>query len=60
MTTLMILGGVLGGAGVIAALLRTRRSRDWGSLHSALDGAIRQTRPDAKDRRDPPSDLGCA
>jgi hypothetical protein len=40
---LAILGGVLGGAGVIA-LLRARRSEDWGSLHSGLDGAIRQNK----------------
>jgi hypothetical protein len=37
MTTLAILGGVLGGAGVIAAFVRARRSRTAGSLRLGLD-----------------------
>ena len=42
MTTLAILGGVLGVAGVLAAFFRTRSSRKAGSLHLGVGTSVRQ------------------
>jgi hypothetical protein len=48
MTTLAILGGVLGGAGVIAAFVRRRRSRSAGPFDLGLGAAVAQTPRDRK------------
>jgi hypothetical protein len=50
MTTLVILGGMLGAAGVIAAIIRARRSRNSGQLHFGLGCGIRLTLPDGERR----------
>jgi hypothetical protein len=42
MTTLVILGGVLGGAGVIAAFFRARSSRRERPLHLGVGIAVHQ------------------
>ena len=50
MTILEILGGMLGAAGVIAAFIRARRSRDSGEPQLGLGSGIRLTPPDGERR----------
>jgi hypothetical protein len=48
MTTLMILGGMLAGAGVIAALFRARSSRSETPLHLGVGKPVHQTRGEGR------------
>jgi hypothetical protein len=50
MTTLAILGGMLGAGCVIAAFIRERRSRNSGQLDFGLGSGIRLTLPDGERR----------
>ena len=51
MTILGILVAMLGAAGVIAAFIRARRSRNSGQLDFGLGKGIRLTPPDGERRR---------
>ena len=50
MTILEILGGMLGAAGVMAAFIRARISRNSGQLHFWLGSGIRLEPPDGERR----------